>query len=175
MTSDEDLMLACRGGSATAFEELFRRYRQPMWGYFRRRVADPAVAEDLAQETFLAVLKGASRYQPLARFRTYMYGIAHNLLAANRRQRHRDATEPLANDVAAPHAPSEDDALWIRQAVGRLDPDDREIVMLREFEQLSYQEIATVLDLPLNTVRSRLFRARLDLARLLAPESEGRR
>jgi RNA polymerase sigma-70 factor (ECF subfamily) len=65
--------------------------------------------------------------------------------------------------------------LWIRQAIGRLDGVDREVVMLREFEQLAYTEIAAVLDVPVNTVRSRLFRARMELRRLLAPDTDPER
>ena len=71
-------------------------------------------------------------------------------------------------------AASADNGLWVKRALGGLDPQDREIVLLREYEQLSYAEIAGVLGLPLNTVRSRLFRARGELRRLLLPEAESR-
>ena len=70
--SDEQLMVSFSRGSTDAFGELFSRYRQPMFGFFRRRVADPAQAEELTQEVFLAVLRGASRYEPAATFRTYL-------------------------------------------------------------------------------------------------------
>ncbi len=84
--TDEQLMLACSHGSADAFTELFARYKQPLFGFFRRRVADPAQAEELTQETFLAVLRAASRYQPTALFRTYLYAIAFKILRAHRRK-----------------------------------------------------------------------------------------
>ena len=67
--SDEQLMAAFAGGSKDAFGELFSRYKQPVYGFFRRRVADPAQAEELAQETFLAVLRASSRYEPRALFK----------------------------------------------------------------------------------------------------------
>jgi RNA polymerase sigma-70 factor (ECF subfamily) len=172
--SDQELMLAFQRGSVEAFEEIFRRYEQPIWSYFRRRMADSARAEELMQETFLAVLRGADRYQPTATFRTYLYTIAFNLLSADR----RDVRSAAANSVLgaeartakAAVAPTVDDDLWMRQAVSRLDDLDRAVVMLREFEQLSYGEIAEVLHIPVNTVRSRLFRAREALRRLLVPE-----
>lgn len=170
VTSDEDLMLACRDGSADAFGELFRRYRQPIWGYFRRRLADAGRAEELAQEAFVAVWEAASRYEPRALFRTYLYGIAFNLLSAERRRLVRHPVTPLNGEVPVGSSIAHDASLWVRQAIGRLDESDREILMLREFEQLSYADIADVLGLPLNTVRSRLFRARLELRRLLAPD-----
>ena len=69
MTSDEALILELRGGSQEAFTELFLRYRQRVYGFFRRRMGDAAQAEELAQEAFLAVLRGAQRYEPRATFR----------------------------------------------------------------------------------------------------------
>jgi RNA polymerase sigma-70 factor (ECF subfamily) len=168
MLTDEELMGACKAGAAGAFDELFRRYRQLMWSFFRRRVPEAGRAEELAQEVFIAVLKAARRYEPRAQFRTYLYGIAFNLLSAERRKNQR-SLGPLEPVVAEPAA---DERLWVRQALGRLDDSDREIVMLREFEQLSYAEIAALLELPINTVRSRLFRARMELRRLLALRME---
>src|SRR5690349_8997508 len=135
--TDEQLMSACRDGSASAFDELFARYRQPVWGYFRRRLFDAGRAEDLAQETFVAVLEGARRYEPRALFRTYLYGIAFNLLSAERRRLRRQT--PAASDGSGErgHASPADVELWVRQAIQRLDESDREILMLREFEELT--------------------------------------
>ena len=84
--SDEQLMLAFAGGSAEAFSELFSRYKQPVFGFFRRRVADPAQAEELTQETFLAVLRASLRYEPRALFRTYLYAVSFRILRAYRRK-----------------------------------------------------------------------------------------
>src|SRR5271154_4648998 len=84
--SDEQLMVAFSRGSADAFSELFSRYKQPVFGFFQRRVADPAQAEELTQETFLAVLRASSRYQPRALFRTYLYAIGFKILRAHRRK-----------------------------------------------------------------------------------------
>jgi DNA-directed RNA polymerase specialized sigma24 family protein len=134
--SDERLMLAVSQGSSEAFTELFHRYKQPVFGFFCRRVSDPANAAEL---TFFALIRAAARYEPRALFRTYLYAIGFKILRAHRR------------------------------AVEKLEPFDREIVMLREFEQLSYAEIADLLRLQLNTVRSRLFRARTALRDLLEP------
>src|SRR6185437_4436736 len=86
MTSDEALMLEFQGGSRAAFEELFARYHKPLYGFFGRRLNNRERAEDLAQETFLAVIRAVSRYEPRASVRTYLYGIALKLLAAERRK-----------------------------------------------------------------------------------------
>ncbi len=171
--TDERLMLAFSQGSSDAFTELFSRYKQPIYGFFRRRVAQPAHAEELTQETFLALLRAATRYQPRALFRTYLYAIGFKILRVHRRKAAFRATFFVPGNSALD--PSKRDAtesgLWVRRAVEKLEPIDREVLMLREFEQLSYAEIADLLQLPLNTVRSRLFRARAALRNLLEPAS----
>jgi RNA polymerase sigma-70 factor (ECF subfamily) len=167
-SDDERLMLDVHHGSREAFEALFERYRTKVWGFFRRRVDDPARAEELTQDTFLAILRGAVRYEPRALFRTYLYGIAFNILSVERRNAKNRRFAPIEEADALPASSAgPESALWIREAIGRLDPDEREILLLREYEELSYAEIAAVLRLPLNTVRSRLFRARLALKGLL--------
>jgi RNA polymerase sigma-70 factor (ECF subfamily) len=172
--SDEQLMLAFSKGSSYAFDELFSRYKQPIYGFFRRRVAEPTLAEELTQETFVALLRAATRYEPRALFRTYLYAIGFKILRAHRRKAAFRATF-FGQRNSAPD-PSKRDAtesgLWVRRAVEKLEAMDREILFLREFEQLSYAEIADLLRLPLNTVRSRLFRARTALRDLLDPPAE---
>jgi RNA polymerase sigma-70 factor (ECF subfamily) len=179
--TDEQLMAAFARGSGgeseAAFQSLFRRYRQPMYGFFRRRVGDAALAEELAQETFLAVLKARGRHEATALFRTYLYGIAFRILKAQRRKAvframfagrssgDREAGGPRQAEPA--QATGVEAGLVLRQAVGRLERMDREIVLLREYEELTYTEIAEVLGIPVNTVRSRLFRARMALRDLL--------
>jgi len=167
--SDERLILEFTHGSAEAFEELFHRYRDALWGFFRRRLTDPQRAEELAQETFLAIVRAAGRYEPRALFRTYLYAIALKILRAERRKAafraaflggDKHHADPAARDAT-------ETGVWVRRAVAKLEPIEREILMLREYEQLSYAEIADVMCVPVNTVRSRLFRARMALRDLL--------
>lgn len=169
MTSDEQLMLEFQQGSRDAFTELFHRYREAIYGFFRRRLNDATRAEELAQEAFLAVLRGAARYEPRALFRTYLYGIALKQLAAERRKKARELSSPPAG-TDPPVDNSLDASIWVRRAVDRLEADAREVLLLREYEQLSYAEIAALLRVPVNTVRSRLFRARMALKDLLVPQ-----
>ncbi len=169
MISDEALMLEFQRGSREAFAELFARYREPLYSFFRRRLASKDRAEDLAQETFLAVIRAAVRYEPRAMVKTYFYGIALKLLAVERRK--LSGNEP---QLEPEHEPAEETAqeetVWVRQALGKLETGEREILMLREYEQLNYAEIAELLRLPVNTVRSRLFRARMALKDFLEPK-----
>jgi RNA polymerase sigma-70 factor (ECF subfamily) len=172
-SSDEHLMLALREGFEPAFTILFHRYKQPIFGFFSRRGADSARAEELTQETFVALFRAAKRYEPRALFRTYLYAIAFRILRTDRRKSQFRALFFGAASQAEPAAAKSrtETGLWVRNALKTLDPTDREIVMLREYQQLSYAEISTILKIPLNTVRSRLFRAREALRHLLVPPS----
>jgi RNA polymerase sigma-70 factor (ECF subfamily) len=169
MVSDEQLMLDVRKGRREAFETLFERHRDAIWRFFRRRVVDAARCEELVQDVFVAVYQNAHRYEPRSTVRSYVFGIAFNTLHAERRRAAHRAKEPIADEPVV--APDPTAALWVREALASLDADAREIVMLREYEQLSYRDIAELLRLPLNTVRSRLFRARMDLKEALAGRS----
>jgi RNA polymerase sigma-70 factor (ECF subfamily) len=160
-------MLGVRNGTREAFEILFERHHEAVWRFFRRRVNDRGRAEELVQDVFVALLQNAGRYQPTSAFRSYLFAIAYNLLHADRRKPANREVRPLAADVAGPEV-DPDCAIWVQRALASLEADDREIVMLREYEELSYQEIADLLRIPLNTVRSRLFRARMELKGALA-------
>lgn len=153
-------MLDLQAGKADAANRLFEGYRDPVWRFFCRRVRPRERAEELTQDVFAAVLEAAPRYQPRGAFRSYLFGIAYNVLMADRRKR-AVVAEPLGDYAGESADP--DAVLWVRTALVRMDPVGREILMLREYEQLSYQEIADLQSLPLNTVRSRLFRARMAL------------
>ena len=172
--TDEELMAEAGNGSRPAFEALFERYREAVWRFFRRRTADAARAEELAQDTFVAVLEGAKRYEQRGTFRSYLFGAAYNVLLADRRKSILRATDTLDTDPIDERAGQPESGIWVRDALATLDESDREILMLREYEQLSYQEIADVRRTPVNTVRSQLFRARAALrdaldARVNAP------
>jgi RNA polymerase sigma-70 factor (ECF subfamily) len=102
-------------------------------------------------------------------FRTYLYAIALKILRANRRKAiFRAAFFGQPDSVPDPaKLDATETSVWVRRAIAQLEATDREILLLREFEQLSYAEIADLLHLPINTVRSRLFRARAALRQLL--------
>jgi RNA polymerase sigma-70 factor (ECF subfamily) len=166
MNSDEQLVLEFQQGSREAFVELFERYREPVYGFFRRRLENPGRAEELAQECFLALLQNVKRYEPRASFRSYLYGIAIHLVSAERRKSGREIVENEKLDERATEdnaGESRDASIWVRKALEHLGKDEREILMLREYEQLSYEEIGALMRMPVNTVRSRLFRARMAL------------
>jgi len=168
--SDEQLMAAFARGSADAFNILFLRYKRPLFGFFYRRLTDRVQAEELTQETFIAVLRAQGRYEATALFRTFLYAVAFRILQAYRRKAaFRAMFSATPPDHYEPSAQTSiDDELALRDAVNKLDSIDRDVLLLREFEELSYAEIAAILHIPVNTVRSRLFRARTALRELLS-------
>ena len=137
-------MVAYSHGSQDAFDELFLRYKQPLFGFFRRRVADAAQAEELTQESFIAVIRASSRYQPSALFRTYLYAIGLKILGAHRRKAaFRACFTGAPDNYQEPAALGNLETEYaLRQAMGKLERLEREILLLREFEQLSYAEMA---------------------------------
>ncbi|MDA2912972.1 RNA polymerase sigma factor [Acidobacteriia bacterium AH_259_A11_L15] len=157
-------MLAFKRGEAPAFGELFARYKDAIYGYVRRRVNDPSRAEEITQDVFLALVQHRNGYEVEAKFRIYLYRIALNRIVSEHRKKKEEDPLPVN-----PAAGGGDAALvqQVREALGRLEAEQREIVLLREYQGLSYQEIAEVLQVPLGTVRSRLFRAKLALRDLL--------
>ena len=158
-------MQAFKRGETLAFRELFDRYKNPIYGFVRRRVDNPGRAEEITQDVFLALIQQQKGYEVRASFRTFLYRIALNRVVSERRK----MAEAPALDPEVAAGGDIGTVQQVREALARLEPEQREIVMLREYQGLSYQEIAQVLNVPVGTVRSRLFRAKLALRELLAP------
>jgi RNA polymerase sigma-70 factor (ECF subfamily) len=173
--SDESLMLRYRDGDVRAFELLVTRHRKALFNFILRFVRDTAQAEDVTQETFLRLVKGADAYERQAKFTTWLYTIARNLCVyASRRGTHRKAASlaaPIADeDGSAPRlalvadggaavdrqAQSRELAVRLRQAIEALPDEQREIFLLREVADLQFNEIANVVGCPENTVKSRM-------------------
>jgi RNA polymerase sigma-70 factor (ECF subfamily) len=177
-------------GHVEAFEALVRRYQRWVFTLALRMVGNPAEAEDMAQEIFLKAYRGLKDFKGASRFSTWLYSIAShhclNLLDARRReplQRRgflgRGAPgddlptllDRVANGSPQPDALLErmDRVRLVHAGLARLKEDHRLILVLRDIQGLSYEEIADTLNLELGTVRSRLHRARMELKEQLAP------
>ena len=172
--TDEALMERYRGGEVRAFEVLLTRHRRPVYNFLLRSVLDPAQAEDLLQETFLRVIKGSGDYERQAKFTTWLYTIARNLCVdASRRAKHRRAASldvPLGDDggrtlldVTPDTKATVDRAVIgkqlgerIEEAVARLVEEQREVFVMREVLDLSFKEIAEIVGVSENTVKSRM-------------------
>jgi RNA polymerase sigma-70 factor, ECF subfamily len=175
MQSDEQLLAAAREGDEAAFTLLYRRRQGPVYRFALHVSGDQATAEDVTQETFLALLeKGARFNEARGALLSFLYGIARNLVR-RRGQKKFDGLQDLpANDLPARDQVHDDltrrEAIeHVRRAVSSLPRDYREVVALCDLEGASYEEAAVALDCPVGTVRSRLSRARALLAQKLHP------
>jgi len=185
---DTQLMLALHDGDTSAGNALVRRNFERVAGYLTRLIGDPAPVEDLAQDVFLQVFKSARRYEPTARFSTWLYRIATNaarnyLTRSTRRQQLRAGSVESAGrpDLDRPAEPAEtrSDAApdrhltldemraQVAAALGSLPVNQRIALTLYEFEDLSYEQIAAILELSVEAVRGLLKRARHNLRPLL--------
>ena len=136
---------------------IYRCHQGPVYRFALRLSGSPATAEDVTQETFLALLRGTGFDAGRGALRSYLYGVARHQVS----KRLERAEVPLAEERAAP-APGEDVAA-VRQALAALPLPFREAVVLCELEGLSYEEAAAVCEVPVGTIRSRLSRARAQL------------
>ncbi len=186
--SDLELMLRVQNGDAESFELLLNRYRLPLVSYFVRMVRDRALAEDLAQEVFLRVYQARQRYQPEARFTTWLYRIATNLALNALRDRKSDDAPALEEDeegvprVAriADSRPTAEEQLMlsdrerlIREAIESLPEKQRAAVILHKYQEVDYRQIAKILEVSESAVKSLLFRAYENLRTRLQPLLQG--
>jgi RNA polymerase sigma-70 factor (ECF subfamily) len=194
--ADEQLASEALSGSQSACRELVHRFERPVFNLIARMVRDHALAEDLSQDAFVKAFSRLDTFRPeQGKFSNWLFKIAHNT-AIDHLRRGDLHTVPL--DSAAKEEPDlhtlladreasspyedavrGDLATALDEAVGRLRPEYREVVVLRHQEGLAYEEIAGITGLPLGTVKTYLHRARREMATLLAaagwaPEPAGR-
>ena len=165
------------------FGELVQRYQDPVFGMALRFLGGRRDAEDAAQEVFLRVFRGLAAFKGEAKFSTWLYRITYNLCAdwlrGNRRADRRAATIEEAGEVADGRVNLEEDILVsetrdkVRRALDGLDERYRSVVVLLYYQKMSYEQIAAVLELPMKTVETRLYRARKLLRESLGSGQEG--
>jgi len=181
--TDEELVELALDGDEAAFTLLVRRYQRRLTGFLGQLVGDIEVARELSQEAFVRSWSALSRFDRRYRFSTWLFRIAHNLGIDHLRRR-RLKTMPLYRtdadggevEVVMPDSGKdplghlENRALGseLRQVIDGLRPEYRELVLLRHFAGLSYQEIADFKEMPLGTVKNKLFRAHSVLRNALA-------
>jgi RNA polymerase sigma-70 factor (ECF subfamily) len=175
--SDEELIERFQQGDVYAFELIVKRYKDQLLNFIYRFVGNHEQAEDILQETFLRVYRKRHAYRRVAKFSTWIYTIAGNLARTELRKRKRrrlfsisdigidDKDYEVADDEFNPEAHLDtilhDEV--IQAEINKLSPKFREVIILRDIQELSYEEISKILRVPIGTVKSRVNRARLRL------------
>ena len=179
--TDEELIARFQEGDVYAFEQIVHRYKEPLVNFVYHFLGNRIDAEDVIQETFLRVFKNKHLYQSIAKFSTWIYTIAGNLAKTELRRRRRRRVLSLSRmgsddrDYDIPDVFSSPDRVvdggmkekMIRQAIAELPPKFREVVVLRDIQEFSYEEISQILKIPIGTVKSRVNRGRLRLQKRL--------
>jgi RNA polymerase sigma-70 factor (ECF subfamily) len=157
---DEQLMLAYRDGDAGAFETLYARHRGALYRFVLRSLKDRGTAEELFQEAWIRVIEARERYAPSARFSTWLYTIAHNLLVDHWRRKGLvlvdSDEEPASGDDPAQRVEARQTAARFLQALEALPPAQREAFLLHEEAGLSVAEIAAATGSNEEAAKSRL-------------------
>jgi RNA polymerase sigma-70 factor (ECF subfamily) len=181
--SDEQLVEACQAGEASAFDVLVARWEDRIRGAAYRILGSEDEARDVAQEAFLKAYRALSGFKREARFSSWLYQIATNLCRdrlRRRRARPQVSLEALeeTGPVIVETRPGADERLLerdlaeaVRRAIHALPEEQREVVILKEYQELTFLEIAQALDVPVSTVKTRLYRGLVQLR--LRLETEG--
>jgi RNA polymerase sigma-70 factor (ECF subfamily) len=189
---DADIAALAKQGRESAFRELVRRYERPVFSLIFRMVRDREVAEDLAQDTFIKVLNNIDRYRPEFKLSSWLFKIANNVAIDHLRKRQLETVsmegsphaataaeiEATSFEIAAQQESALDEmearelGSSIERAIASLRPEYRSCIMLRHVEGRSYEEIASILDLPLGTVKTYIHRARHELREARAEARE---
>lgn len=179
--TDEELIERFQNGDVYAFEQIVKRYKNQLLNFAYRFLGDIEDSEDIVQETFLRIFRKRNAYKNIAKFSTWIYTITGNLAKTELRRRkkrklfsisslgydekdyelpdHRRGPEEKADSVVKEEI--------IQKAIDGLSPKFKEVVILRDIQELSYEEISKILKIPLGTVKSRVNRARLKLQEIL--------
>lgn len=178
---DDELLLLARGGMKEAFDSLVRRHQDRMLCVAGKWLGHPQAARDAAQNTFLEVFRYLPRYRPRGKFKAFLHRVLLNQCRMLQRSRRYDlaareqlqvAPEWNASDLPDEQLLAREKRREVERALGRLSKKLRNVLVLRYAAELSHEEIADVLKIPLGTVKSRLFAGLAKLRRVLEGEAE---
>jgi len=172
--SDEDWVRRAQAGDDRAFSELVQRHQDRLYRHLARMLGSCEDALELTQEAFVRAWQALPQWQPEAQFRTWLFRIANNAAVDSLRRRQLVEFVPIEDEIDVPGATADparqaqaaQEVRLLEVALKKLAPEHREVLLLREVEQMSYEQIGEVLALTEGTVKSRLARARSALVEI---------
>ena len=169
--SDELLAIRCQLGERPAFDALIARWHEPLWRYLRRLSDSDDAARDLAQDTWLRVFRGIGKLREAARLRSWLFGVARNVAMDRLRAQYSQGTYVDAEIDGIPDvaddANLEEEFATLESGLATLPIIERETLTLFYLRELTLEEISGLVSVPVGTVKSRLFRARQQLRRVM--------
>jgi RNA polymerase sigma-70 factor (ECF subfamily) len=177
---DRELVARCQRGESRAFDELVSRHQDRVYSAVARFCGHPEDAADIVQRAFINAFRKIQEFKGDSAFSTWIYRIAFNQAISFRRENRRPTVsiyskddekvlEPAVEENPTEKIEGEETKKKVQQALDRLDEPDRQIILLKDLQGHSYDEIAEIMQIPKGTVRSRLHRARLELKAKLKP------
>jgi RNA polymerase sigma factor (sigma-70 family) len=161
---DELLAIRCQMGDPAAFDDLIARWHGPLWTYVRRLVGEDEAAREVVQDAWIRVIRGIARLRDASKLRAWLFGIARRTLMDRLREQYAKPSTPDidVNNIAAdsPIDDVEEDLQALEDSLARLPIVEREVLTLFYLQELSLNEVAEALAVPVGTIKSRLFRAR---------------
>nr|WP_320022720.1 RNA polymerase sigma factor [uncultured Draconibacterium sp.] len=179
--TNEELMTAIKNGNQSAFSELYERFNQRLYYYFFRMLGnDKEVANDFLQDIFLKIINKPELFKPGYKFTSWIFTVAHNM--CKNEYRHREVRKIISNDENPDQFLTDENSyeemLKKEQLITQLfteieylEEDQKAILLLKYKENFSLKEISEILELPLGTIKSRLYYARVELTKKLANKS----
>ncbi|MBO6577311.1 MAG: RNA polymerase sigma factor [Rhodothermales bacterium] len=175
MSGDQPLIEAFQSGDEFAFVSLYNRYKGPVYAFCVKMLSDREVAADVMQDTFLRLYEHRDRLMKTSSFKSWLFTIARNQCLNTMRRDRRlvgmgdHIAELEADSTPIQHMEKSERIALVGAFLMKLSPDYREVLILREYQNLSYEEIAAVTRSTVSAVKSRLFKARRKLAKLMQP------
>ncbi len=171
---DRSLIEAFQSGDEFAFVALYNRYKGPVYAFCVKMLLDRVAAEDVLQETFVRVYENRERLTRPGSFKAWLFTIARNQCLNQLRQQGRqvplgDTEPPARGETPFSQLMKSEQVDLVNEYLGHLKPEYREVIVLREYQNLSYEEIAAVTRNTVSSVKSRLFKARRKLGAFLKP------
>jgi len=176
MIDERELIAKIAKKDQNAFQTFFYIYKNRLYYYFYKLLENQEDAEELTMETFFRIYRNAGTFRGESKVSSWVFGIARRVCLEHLKEKNRSikTLEIYEGDAVSEGSPINEDVELVRKAIEKLAPYEREVLFLAYYEELPYEDIAKVLDIPVGTVKSRVFNAKAKLKRIIEEMSHER-